>query len=160
MLVLEDGDGAEVVTQDIAQFTKTFSNIEHLGLSITESKALLNNLQNKIIKNQVDHYLHNNSACNSCSAPYRVKEHRDVNVRTLFGTVKVKSPRFKSCNCGKSKQTFSPLSILLQNKITPELYFLESKWSALMSYGLTTNLLKDCFPVDDNGRFQGSCRVM
>jgi len=160
MLVLESSDGAEVVTHDIAKFTKTFSNIEHLGLSITESKALLNNLQTKMVTHQIDHYLHNNSACNSCSASYRVKEHRDVKVRTLFGTVKVKSPRFKSCNCGKSKQTFSPLSILLQNKITPELYFLESKWSALMSYGLTTNLLKDCFPVDDNGRFQGSCRVM
>jgi hypothetical protein len=147
MLVLESSDGAEVVTHDIAKFTKTFSNIEHLGLSISESKALLNNLQTKMVTHQIDHYLHNNNACNTCSASYRIKEYRDVNVRTIFGTVNVKSPRFKSCNCDKSKQTFSPLSTVLQNKITPELYFLESKWSALMSYGLTVNLLKDCFPV-------------
>ncbi len=78
MLVLESSDGAEVVTHDIAKFTKTFSNIEHLGLSITESKALLNNLQTKMVNHQIDHYLHNNSACNSCSASYRVKEHSSL----------------------------------------------------------------------------------
>lgn len=148
-LVLETDDSDEVIINDIAQFTKEFSSIEDLGITIAESKIILTNLQKNIISHQVDNSLSNIPICNSCSMPCRIKENRTIKVRTLFGTVDVKSPRFKKCNCKNSNKTFSPLSNLLHDKITPELYFLESKWSSLISYGLTADLLKDSFPIDN-----------
>ena len=32
---------------------------------------------------------------------------------------------------------------------TPELYYMESKWSSLVSYGMSLNLLKDCLPISE-----------
>jgi hypothetical protein len=40
------------------------------------------------------------------------------------------------------------LAELLPERTTPELLFLETKWSALMSYGLTAELLQEVLPMD------------
>ena len=39
--------------------------------------------------------------------------------------------------------------MLLPEPITPELLFLETKWAALVSYGITAQLLQDVLPIDD-----------
>jgi hypothetical protein len=44
--------------------------------------------------------------------------------------------------------SFSPLAQALPERTTPELLFLETKWSALMSYGLTADLLQEVLPMD------------
>jgi hypothetical protein len=44
--------------------------------------------------------------------------------------------------------TFSPLATLFPERTTPELLFLETKWAALVSYGLTSTLLQDVLPLD------------
>ena len=46
-------------------------------------------------------------------------------------------------------KTFSPLAALLPEHLTPELLFLETKWAALVSYGVTAELLQDVLPIDD-----------
>jgi hypothetical protein len=46
------------------------------------------------------------------------------------------------------EQYLSPLAALLPEHTTPELLFLETKWSALMSYGLTAELLEEVLPMD------------
>jgi hypothetical protein len=38
---------------------------------------------------------------------------------------------------------------LLPEHLTPELLFLETKWAALVSYGITAQLLQDVLPIDD-----------
>jgi hypothetical protein len=40
------------------------------------------------------------------------------------------------------------LSALLTESVSPELLFIESKWSSLASYGLTIKALKDFLPLD------------
>jgi hypothetical protein len=37
---------------------------------------------------------------------------------------------------------------LLPEHTTPEMLFLETKWSSLLSYGMTANLLEDTLPMD------------
>lgn len=60
----------------------------------------------------------------------------------------VKNPRYYLCKCqGSVRQSFTPLLNLLADHTSPELCYLESKWSSLMSYGLTVDLLKDSFPI-------------
>jgi hypothetical protein len=42
----------------------------------------------------------------------------------------------------------SPLAERLPERTTPELLYLEAKFAALMSYGLTVDLLADVLPLD------------
>jgi hypothetical protein len=44
---------------------------------------------------------------------------------------------------------FSPLATLLPDHVTLELLFLETKWAALVPYGVTAELLQDGLPIDD-----------
>jgi Plasmid pRiA4b ORF-3-like protein len=46
-------------------------------------------------------------------------------------------------------RTFSALAVLLPGPITPEPLFLETKWAALMSYGVTAQLLHEVLPIDE-----------
>ncbi len=57
-----------------------------------------------------------------------------------------------NCKCTSSSHiSFNPLQHLAKNKdyVSPELYYMESKWASLMSYGLTADLLKECFPINE-----------
>ena len=54
---------------------------------------------------------------------------------------------FTFFNCGSQVKTFSPLAELLKERSAPELLYLESKFAALMSYGLTTEVLEQFLPI-------------
>ena len=149
-LILEmDKPEKNDVTLDIATFDKDFTRPEHIGLSINEAKNILQNLQKNVVEEQINKSLQSHSHCSQCQAPLRTKENRGIKYRTLYGTLDVKNPRYYLCKCqGSPRQSVTPLSNLLDDHTSPELYYLESKWSSLMSYGLTVDLLKDSFPID------------
>ena len=44
--------------------------------------------------------------------------------------------------------SFRPLSALLTESAAPELLFMETKWSSLVSYGLTVDALTDFLPLE------------
>jgi hypothetical protein len=68
---------------------------------------------------------------------------------TLFGTVRLRSPRLYHCPCQPQRtQTFSPLAAALPERTTPEFLYLETKFAALMSYGLTVQVLEEVLPMD------------
>jgi hypothetical protein len=67
----------------------------------------------------------------------------------LFGTFKFYSPRLAHCSCTRRKTaSFRPLSALLTESVSPELLYMEAKWSSLASYGMSLNALKDFLPLD------------
>ncbi len=73
-----------------------------------------------------------------------------MQLRTLFGTLPLKSPRLHQCACQlHTTKTYSPLAAVLPEHITPERLFLETKWAALASYGVTVQLLQDVLPIDE-----------
>lgn len=45
--------------------------------------------------------------------------------------------------------TFSPLTELLTEHTSAEFLYLETKWSSLISYGMTAKMLKDVLPIDE-----------
>jgi hypothetical protein len=58
------------------------------------------------------------------------------------------SPRFHRCRCQpKAAKTFSPLNLLLTERMAPELLYMETRWASLVSYGMTAELLKDVLPI-------------
>ncbi len=143
-----DSEEGEVVA-DIASIERERVQFNQMGLSLAEGKEPLRNAQKIIVEAQAAEYLRGQARCPDCGAPRRHKDNRSVVFRTLFGNVPLSSPRWFHCACRPHEaKTFSPLSELFPNQVSPELLFMECKWASLMSYGLTTKLLRDVLPID------------
>src|SRR5262245_55917454 len=95
-------------------------------------------------------YLQQHRACPHCGKARRSKGVHHTVFRTVFGTLPVASPRLYQCPCqAPATASFSPLATLLPERTTPDLLYLETKWAALMSYGLTVKLLQDVLPINE-----------
>jgi len=150
-LVISYDDGHEETVIDVITLNKTNQRIEHLGLSLAEPKQLLNTLQRQILHQQVNIFLDAHSTCPDCGTPLDLKARGSKSFRALFGTFKLFSPRLKHCGCKRRKTvSFRPLSALLTEPVAPELLYMESKWSSLVSYGLSLDALQDFLPIDLN----------
>src|SRR5262245_17547582 len=123
-------DGYEETVTDIITFTKNNQRIEHLGLSLAESKQLLSTLQRHLLQQQVTTFLDARSTCPDCGTPRKLKAHGRRSLRTLFGTFQFDSPRLDHCDCIRRKTaSFRPLAVLLTESVAPELLSMEAKWS-------------------------------
>jgi hypothetical protein len=128
---------------------KNNQRIEHLGLSLAESKQLLSTLQRHLLQQQVNTFLDTYSDCPECGTPLHLKARSRRSFRTLFGTFTFDSPRLEHCDCTRHKtSSFRPLSALLTESVAPELLYMEAKWSSLVSYGLSLDALQDFLPLD------------
>ncbi len=148
-LVICHDEGHEETVTDVITLNKNHQRIEHLGLTLAESKQLLSTLQRHLLQQQVDTFLDARSTCPDCGTPLKLKAHGSRALRTLFGTLKVYSPRLEHCDCTRRKtSSFRPLSALLTEPVAPELLYMEAKWSSLVSYGLSLDALQDFLPLD------------
>jgi hypothetical protein len=147
-LITVTDDGTEH-REEIADLIRAEAAIETTGMTLAESKHLLHDLQRAIVDQQVVSYLDQQRACPHCGRHRRIKAHGTAPFRTLFGVVSVPNPRWQHCDCrSHTEQTFRPLATLLPERTSPELRYLETKWAALVSYGLTTKLLHGVLPID------------
>ena len=81
-------------------------------------------------------------------AARRHKDTRTIVVRSLFGALQLASPRWWHCDCrDQPARTFQPLAELLPERTTPELAYLQARFAALVSYGLTAALLGELLPL-------------
>jgi hypothetical protein len=144
-------DDGQETTKEIACVERHDLTPETFGLSLAEGKAVPQALQEVVVEWQMYAYLQQQRACPHCGkARWRKGVHHTV-FRTVFGMLPVDSPRLYHCGCQVHTTTsFSPLSTLLPDRTTPELLFLETKWAALVSYGLTVKLLQDVLPFDES----------
>jgi hypothetical protein len=146
-------DEGQTETQDIACVERENLTPTTLGLTLAEGKAILKALQEVVVQQQMTAYLETQRSCAHCGHWQRSKGYHTTQVRTVFGTIPVHSLRLYQCMCqsdpSDAARTFSPLAVLLPEPITPELLFLETKWAALVSYGVTAQLLHDVLPIDD-----------
>ena len=110
---------------------------------------MLHDLQQSIVDHQVAGYLDVQRACPDCGKHRHLKEHGTAPFRTLFGVVPAPNPRWRHCDCQPHpERTFRPLAMLLPERTSPELLYLETKWAALVSYGLTARFLHEVLPID------------
>src|SRR3989454_3733651 len=132
-LVMCNDQGEKETVTDVITLNKHNQRIEHLGLSLAESKQLLSTLQRHLLQQQVTTFLDTHATCPDCGTPLKLKAHGSRSFRTLFGTFTFSSPRFEHCDCTRHKTTsFRPLSALLTEPVAPELLYMESKWSSLV----------------------------
>src|SRR6266849_6260849 len=148
-LVMCNDKGDEETVTDVITLNKHNQRIEHLGLTLAESKQLLSTLQRQLLQQQINTFLDTRSACPDCGTLLKLKARGSRSFRTLFGTLKVSSPRLEHCDCTRHKtSSFRPLSALLTEPVAPELLYMEAKWSSLVSYGMSLDALKDFRPLE------------
>jgi hypothetical protein len=74
----------------------------------------------------------------ACGRARSRKGKHEIVYRTLFGKLKLVSPRLYDCPCqGSGRHSTSPLTELLAARTAPELSYLETKFASLMSFGLS-----------------------
>lgn len=130
---------------------------ETLGLTLQEGKDLLANIQATMVKHQAEEYVAQQRLCPHCSRQRSNKGTHEIVWRSLFGKLKIQSPRLYSCSCrSQEKNSFSPLADLLTERrpkgSLPELLYMQTKWASLMSYGLSAEILADVLPMQTNSQ--------
>jgi len=114
-------------------------------------KSLLKGIQTTLTGQQVQEDHQQQRHCPHCHRERRVKERRPLRYRSLFGKLTLEGERLFRCDCqAHESKSFNPLAELLAERNAPELLYLESKFSALMSYGLSVKLLSEVLPVDQH----------
>jgi hypothetical protein len=143
-------DDGEESLQEVACVERDELTPASLGLSIADSKAILQGIQEVVVAWQMRAYLDSQRHCPQCGKLRHSKGVHHTVFRTVFGDLPVDSPRFTHCPCqAHTTESFSPLAELLPERTTPELLYLETKWASLSSYGTSVKLLQDVLPFDE-----------
>ena len=150
-VVVESDNGDTKAVENIARLERGSLQPAELGLTLAEAKDLLESMQHIIVEQQIAKYLEQQARCPHCDKKRRRKGHHNPIVyRTLFGKLRLTSECFFHCRCQPhTTRTFSPLAQLLNERSSPELLYLETKFASLMSYGLTVNLLQEVLPISN-----------
>ena len=147
-VTLEADDDTPTVVHEVFTLERGALACDTLGLHLDEAKDLLCAVQGAIVEEQVRGAVAAQVACPDCGTSRRHKDAREIVVRSLFGTLRLPSPRWWRCPCSAHQtRTFSPLASLIRERATPELRYLEAKFAGLISYGLSAKLLADILPL-------------
>ena len=142
-----EAEGGPLV-REIACLERDGHRLAEIGLTLAESKSLLTAVQKIVVEHQAAEYLEGRRNCPQCGESRAQKGTHTVSLQTLFGNLAINSPRWNHCRCRPNEtKSFSPLSELLTEHVTPERLYLEVKWSSLVPFELATEMLKDTLPV-------------
>jgi hypothetical protein len=150
------------VTEEIACIEREDLTPETLGMTLTEAKDLLANVQASMVKEQTREYTEQQRPCPYCGKVRSEKGQHTIVFQSLFGKLSLPSPRLYTCSCRPQEtQSFSPLAERLPERTAPELLYLQTKWASLMSYGLTVEHLKEVLPIQANVAtvFRNTCAM-
>jgi hypothetical protein len=148
ILQMLNDDSEIVATQTVADLVKVTKRPEDLGLSLSEAKTLLAKLQQVMVATQVESWL--SEYRDRDGRRLRSKGSYPVTFHTLFGDVRLKSPRYylPRVDGANSPATISPLRELIPDHIAPERLYLETRWASLVPYAAAAELLADVLPID------------
>jgi len=82
--------------------------------------------------------------------PLKLKARAHRSLRTLFGTLKLCSPRLEHCDCHAAQNVVMPTAVGLAHGVgfPWKPLSMEAKWSSLVSYGMSRAALQDFLPLD------------
>ncbi len=93
-LVAQAGHGQADDVIDIAVFDKACERVEQLGLTLAEAKELLQATQRALLEQQTTAFLRAHATCPACGKQLSNIGKHTLTYRTLFGKLKLVSPRF------------------------------------------------------------------
>jgi hypothetical protein len=145
----------ECVGEDGQQSTITLSTVErlagsttaeNLGVNLQESKQIVNRLQDTVVEQQVQEHCEQRRKCLTCGRLRPIKDFRCRPLDTVLGTVRLRAPRYRYCECGYDTQVCNPISEVLSGRVTPELRHLQVSLGAQLSYRKAADLLRMLLP--------------
>src|SRR5664280_1474718 len=136
------------VLREVLVLDRDGLGIDTVGLQLDEAKELLAGVQDIVVDAQVAVAVAAQVGCPHCGAARRHKDTGQVVVRSLFGTLRVLSPRWWHCGCQPHPtRTFRPVAELLPERTTPELAYLQARFAAQASYQVAATLLAEVLPL-------------
>ena len=128
----EDGTTAtaELVTADHGPC----ESAGDVGLKLVAAKRIVARLQETVVKKQLEQYCEAARTCSVCGQRRLLKDNRQRRFYTVFGKITVKAPRFHGCRFCQDQACISPLSKLLEDRVSPELRYLQAKFAAQLPY--------------------------
>jgi hypothetical protein len=149
LLEITSDDGTISPAEEVAAFEKVTERPGDLGLSIAEGKAMLAAAQHQVVDVQVESWADRHRGCEACGKRRRSKGSYSVIFMTLYGDVRLSSPRLHRCPCQGTdgSATVSPLRSLIPDHVAPERLYLEARWSSLVPYAAAAGLLADILPI-------------
>ncbi|MFO1375352.1 MAG: ISKra4 family transposase [Agitococcus sp.] len=151
-IAMEGNNGEFERIENIVDLERSLLQPETLGLTLAESKTVLQGIQECMVSEQVKEYMAQFNTCPDCGARRTKKGQHTLVYRTVFGKLNLISPRLYDCTCHQPHQhrhSSSPLATWLKAHSSPELLYLETKFASLMSYGLSIRLLSEVLPIAD-----------
>jgi hypothetical protein len=147
-IVIDAQDGTPPTTEQVAAIARDDLTMTTAGLALAEAHEVLSGIQHHLVTAQAAAAAVAGRHCGSCGRARARKDTRHIVLRTLFGTLRLESPRYKACPCaGADPATVSPVAALLPERTTPELLLQEARYAALTSYGAAATLLSEAFPL-------------
>jgi hypothetical protein len=147
-IVIDAQDGTPPSVEQVAAIARDDLTMASAGLVLVRSHEVLSGIQHRLVTAQAAGAASAGRDCPGCGRPRGRKDTRHIVLRTLFGTLRLESPRYKACPCGADGTgTVSPVAALLPERTTPELLLQEAKYAALASYGAAATLLGESFPL-------------
>jgi hypothetical protein len=144
-IVIDAQDGTPPTVEQVAVIARDGLTMASAGLALAEAHEVLSGIQHHLLTAQAAAV---GRDCASCGRPRGRKDTRHIVLRTLFGTLRLESPRYKACPYGAdSWATVSPVAALLPERTTPEVLLQEARYAALTSYGAAAALLGESFPL-------------
>jgi hypothetical protein len=150
-IAIQSDEGQTAVFQQVACLERGALRPDTLGLSLAEARSILAGVEQTIAERQAAEFVAQARRCPRCGRPRACKGHHRIVFRTPFGKLSLDSPQLYRCPCEPpGPKTFSPLAELLPERTSPELAYLETKFPALVSYGLTVKLLQEVLPIAED----------
>jgi hypothetical protein len=136
-ITVQSDEGQVEAVREVVRMERGPLQPETLGLSLAEARSILAGLEQNLVEQQAAEFIAQEKQCPRCGQPRACKDCQAIVFRTPFGKLKLTSPRLYRCRCEcEGPKSFSPLAGLLPERTSPELVYLETKFAALVSYGL------------------------
>jgi hypothetical protein len=130
--------------------TKAGCSAATLGLSLAKAKEVLAGLQRHVVQAQTEEHCQARRRCPRCGGQRPLKDRRSRQLRSLFGVVEVRAPRFGPRQCSVTLcTTISPVTEIMPDRGTPQYERVLAKLGALLPYRRARALLEDFFSIGD-----------
>ncbi len=120
------------------------------GLSIEDGKKIMAALQSAAVSHEVETYTLFRRVCPDCHAFRPVKDYTTRRIRTVFGAVEVRNPRWMVCgDCHRGMvAAFAPLKEICPDRATPELMEPTARLGSMMPYRQAATVVAEFLPVE------------
>ena len=119
-----------------------------IGLSVEDGKKIMAALQTAVLSQEADAYTLFRRVCPDCGVLRPVKDYTTCRIRTVFGTVEVRNPRWMLCrDCHPGLAfAFAPLLEICPDRATSELIELTARLGSMMPYRQAASVMANFLP--------------